>query len=107
MSSHPGAASGTLSIVGVGTIQIGHDLAGLIWRISQLAITSNPAGCMTVTLQFNGLPLTTPVTVVSGTAASNPPPIDVGSHDTVSVAITNGPPNATVVVAYYYEEMGA
>lgn len=106
-SSHPGLAPATLSASGSGQCTISHNKSGIIWRISQMAIACVPLGAMTLMTKFNGNPLMTPVTVLSGTAASGLPSIDIGDHDVITIDISNGPPRANVSLSYYYEEIAA
>lgn len=107
MSSHPGLAPAVLNATGAGQCTISHNKTGLIWRIHQMAIACIPAGSMSLMTEFNGNPLMTPVTVLSGTAAQGLPPIDIGDHDVITVDISDGPPRANVVLSYYYEELPA
>lgn len=115
MSSHPGIVSVTLSNAsaalfadrGKGSLKIEHHKSGFIWRIHQMAIACYPVAKMQLTTMFNGLPLMTPITVISGACADGEPWIDIGDHDVVEVAVLYGPPSGNVTLSYFYEELGA
>lgn len=104
MSSHPGLAAATLTAAGSGTCRISHTKSGIKWEIMQMAIACIPTGAMDLVTKFNGTPLMSPVSVLSGTAAHGIPSIEIGDHDLITVDITNGPPNANVQLSYYYNE---
>lgn len=110
MPSHPGVASGVVpnstpsSIFDTLTIPIAHNKAGLVWVISQVAVLTDPPKPFKVQLFLNSFPLTTPVTVLSGSAASGDPPISIGDHDTLNVVLTSVYQDSKVTVAYYYDE---
>lgn len=107
MSSHPGLAPATLDASGAGQCRISHNKSGIVWRITQLAIACVPIGSMRLKTMFNGNPLMSPVTVLSGTAAQGVPSIDIGDHDVITVDVSNGPPRGNVTLSYYYEEIPA
>jgi len=105
MSSHPGATSTTLDSAGTGVLEISHSKSGFVWRIHQFAILSVPPGAMDLVSLFNDRPMMSDITVVSGAAADGEPSMDIGDHDVIKMLVTNGPPDANVVLAYYYEEV--
>lgn len=105
MSSHPGLSAVTLNTSGAGVCTISHNKTGFVWQIRQMAIASNPAAPMDIVTAFNGQPLMSTITVPSGAAAHGEPPISIGDHDQITVTVTNGQPQSTVTLSYYYEEL--
>lgn len=113
-SSHPGTASAVLGDAanvpvtrGSGSLMIRHNKSGVVWRIKQMAVSCVPVGLLTLETVFNGLPAMSPVTVFSGSAADGEPSMDLGDQDTLEVRVTNGPPAANVILAYFYQEINA
>lgn len=105
--THPGTVAATLDASGAGSFDVGPPPTGIAWRIHQIAVSSNPSGLMFLVGTVNGLPLLTPVLVQSGAAADGEPPIELGSHTTMTVTVTRGTANASAILAYYYEEIPA
>jgi hypothetical protein len=107
VSGHPGVKNGNLSSAGAVDVDIAHNLLNTIWRIHQVSVNITGGGVCSVSLVINGLPHTSLSTGSTPLAASNPPPIDIGGHDTLTVRIVDGPASVVAIVSFYYEELPA
>lgn len=89
---------------GAGTLRIAQNLPGIMWDVTQINISTNPANATCVaTLFFNTLYMSNTI-AGSNDSAAGPPSIHMLSGDEISITWGSGPANALATAVIFVDE---
>lgn len=93
-----------LDATGAGTLRIAQNLSGVMWDVTQINISTNPASAACIaTLFFNTLYMSNTI-AGSNDSAAGPPSVRMLSGDELSVVWASGPANGLATAVIFVDE---